>query len=510
MSGIRGIDLALKRGLYAVTRQDGLDQDTEDRTALNAVFLLLACALVFSMQIGFAVLTAGSVRTKNTKNVLLKNACDCMVTSIGYYLFGYAFAYGDSANPFIGHSNFALSGVATQDYLFVTFQLLFAATACTIVSGCVCERISFYAYLGYAFLLTSFVYPVISHWVWSGDGWLNGFPASPGQPSRLFGQGAIDFAGCSVVHMVGGFSGLIGCAVIGPRHGRFDSEGNPIPMPGHSAALTALGAFLLWFGWLGFNPGSALVAATEVSDPVVLSDGSIAYVQPHLGIARASLNTILAAGSGGLTALLIVRIRDRINDLTACLNGMLAGLVSITSGCAFVEVYAAIVIAMIGSAIYLGTSKLELMLKLDDPLEAWPIHGAVGMWGIFAEGLFSRELHQAEAGFLIRSWGAFYGGGGRLLAAEVITILVVIGFVSAIMGPFFLILKAVGLLRISADAELLGNDFEGHGGFAYPEDVIETVEAEETVKELPPNFLNRTIMIDSRKDSASKINHEDV
>lgn len=310
--------------------------------------------------------------------MLLKNVLDACVGAIGYWVLGYAFAYGGAGgdvdpvygrvcgNAFIGTCKFALARVDSSEYDSFFFQWTFAATAATIVSGSVAERTSFYAYLGYAFFLTSFVYPVVSHWVW-GAGWLSAFAAEP-----LFGIGAIDFAGCLVVHLVGGIAGLCGAIIVGPRMGRFDTEGNVIPMPGHSATLCTLGTFLLWFGWYGFNPGSTLGISSE------------GYMRTA---ARCAVTTTIAGATAGLVTLLVVKLRDHIFDLLAVLNGALAGLVSITACCFSAEPYGAAAIGAIGACVYLTVAWLLLKLKIDDPLEAFPIHGGCGTWGKF----FSRR-----------------------------------------------------------------------------------------------------------------------
>lgn len=414
--------------------------------SVDVFYVLISGYLVFVMQAGFAMLTAGSVRSKNTKNVLLKNILDACVGSMAYFLFGWAFAYGPSSNGFISWGNFALSkhnGEPFTAFHSFFFQWAFAATAATIVSGSVAERTSFYAYLAYAFFLTAFVYPVVSHWIWN-KGWLN----------TLFNdRGVIDFAGCIVVHTVGGFAGLMGAVIVGPRLGRFDSEGKVVPIPGHSATLCTLGTFLLWFGWYGFNPGSALSVQGDLKET----------------IGRCAVNTTLAAGAAGVATLFIIKIRDHIFDLLASLNGILAGLVSITASCAFVEPYAAVIIGVIGSLVYVALAMLMLKLKIDDPLEAFPIHGGAGVWGAIAVGLFNREAYQVQAG-IGKHHGLFYGGGGRLLAANIIGCLVVIAWVCLLIGPLFLVMKTLGLLRISAEEEIIGNDVSKHGGAAYPPD----------------------------------------
>jgi ammonium transporter, Amt family len=420
----------------------------EITTSMDVAFVLISGYLVFVMQAGFAMLTAGSVRSKNTKNVLLKNVLDASVGSIAYFLFGWAFAYGPGGNSFIGFGNFALSsykGEEFNDYHSFFFQWAFAATAATIVSGSVAERTSFYAYLGYAFFLTAFVYPVVSHWVWSSSGWLH----------NLFGgKGMIDFAGCTVVHMVGGFAGLAGAVVVGPRLGRFDSEGKVVPIPGHSATLCTLGTFLLWFGWYGFNPGSALGVS-----------GTLREVA-----ARCAVNTTLAAGSAGVTTLAIIKLRDHIFDLLASLNGIIAGLVSITACCAFVDPWAAVVIGMVGACVYVSVATVLLAAKIDDPLEAFPIHGGCGLWGVLAGGLFNRVVLQEAAGFTTGHSGLFYGHGLSLFAADLIGAISIAAWTVVLIGPMFIAMNMLGILRISAEEEIIGNDVSKHGGACYPID----------------------------------------
>ncbi|OSX77025.1 hypothetical protein BU14_0165s0019 [Porphyra umbilicalis] len=438
-------------------------QMTENtNNALDVFFILVSGYLVFLMQTGFAMLTAGSVRTKNTKNVLLKNVLDACVGLVAYYLFGYSFAYGPANNAFLGHSNWALSDDKQEFHVFF-FQWTFAATAATIVSGSVAERTSFYAYLGYAFFLSGFVYPVVSHWLWGG-GWL----------STLFSVGALDFAGDAIVHMVGGFAGLAGAVIVGPRIGRFDADGRVVPMPGHSATLATLGTFVLWFGWYGFNPGSTL---------------GISFASPDANFpataARAAVTTTIAAATGGVTTLIVIKLRDHIFDLITILNGILAGLVAITGSCPWVEPYAAVIIGAVGACVYMAAAMLLLALKIDDPLEAFPIHGATGMWGAIAVGFFARSELLAISGYgNNRGWeGVLYGGGGRILAANLIMIMAVIGWTLGLIVPLFCLLHFAGQLRIPREMELEGNDISKHGGAAYPEDalVVEQMSAQKTL-----------------------------
>lgn len=433
--------------------ENGLDKVEDVRLAADTMFVLFSGYLVFLMQAGFAMLTAGSVRTKNTKNVLLKNVLDACVGAMAYWVFGFALAYGNDGNRFIGWGNFALSkkNIDGVEFTSFFFEWAFAATAATIVSGSVAERTSFYAYMAYAFFLSSFVYPVVSHWIWyenEDENW-SGFLLS------LYGKdgGVVDFAGCTVVHMVGGFAGLAGAIVVGPRHGRFDSEGKVLPIPGHSATLATLGTFLLWFGWYGFNPGSAL-----------------AIVDKHWSVAnRCAVNTTLAGASGGVVTLIVLKFRDHFFDLLGCLNGILAGLVGITASCAFVDPWAAVLIGAIGACVYIATATLLLKFKIDDPLEAFPIHGGAGAWGAIAGGLFNRQTYMELAGF-DGVYGAFVGGGGKLLCANVLAAVIVAAWTSTLIGILFFVMKMAGILRISPDEELIGNDVSKHGGVAYPID----------------------------------------
>ena len=440
--------------------------------AVDTMFILVSGYLVFFMQAGFAMLTAGSVRSKNTKNVLIKNVFDACVGAFAYFIFGYAFAYGSDddnrASSFIGHGAYALSNVNGElfrDFPSFFFQWAFAATAATIVSGSVAERTSFYAYLGYAFLLTSFVYPVVSHWVWDANGWLNS-------------RGVIDFAGCSVVHMVGGIAGLVGAIIVGPRIGRFDSDGRVQPLPGHSATLCTLGTFILWFGWYGFNPGSAL----GISNPQSTIFGDSEDKNLPETAARCAVTTTLAAAAGGVTTLVVIKIRDHIFDLLACLNGILAGLVGITASCAFVEPWSALVIGSIAALCYILAAMALLKFKIDDPLEAFPIHGAGGLWGVIAAGLFNRGSFQATAGFDADNSGALMGGGGKLLAVNLLAAGVITLWTAGLIGPFFLIMKVLGLLRISREEEIVGNDVSKHGGTAYPVDPVDQAEKDAAAK----------------------------
>jgi len=420
----------------------------------DAQWLLYASALVFFMQTGFAMLCAGLVRAKNTKNILLKNVLDACAGALGFWSLGYGFAYGVSngGNPFIGNDSFFLYDFQSGKYglEFWFFQFAFAATGATIVSGAVAERTRMSAYLGYSTVLTMFVYPVVVHWQWSSQGWLSPF-RTPGTP--FLGVGMIDFAGCGAVHMVGGLSALLGAFFVGPRLGRFDAEGNVIDIPGHSATLQALGTFILWVGWYGFNPGSALG---------IIGLGKV--------VSLAAATTTIAAAAGAITNLALAKLILHNLDLLHTLNGALAGLVSITAGCATVDPWSAVPIGMVGACVYTAwASFVRNILKVDDVVDASAVHFACGAWGLISAALFSRQSHVQEAYGQSQYYGAFFGGGGELLACAVVGILSIIGWVVAIMAPFFLLLKQLNMLRSPPEHEEVGLDVSKHGGEAYPD-----------------------------------------
>jgi Amt family ammonium transporter len=457
-----------------LTAISGLTETAEDGTVSllagsftstgdsNTAWLLQSGYLVFFMQAGFAMLCAGSVRAKNAKNIILLNILDACLGSVCWYLTGYAFAFGDKGNAFISYSNFALSGVPTESYGFWFFQFTFAATAATIVSGAVAERCKFQTYVLYEMILVLFVYPVMAHWVWNGVGWASALNAD----KLLFSTGVYDFAGDGPVHMIGGFASLAAAYILGPRIGRFDASGQPQDMPGHSVTLILLGVFLLWFGWYGFNPGSTLAI-----------EGYSALA------ATVAVNTTLAAATGAISCFVVNIIHSYtttglvVYDVIMVGNGALAGLVSITGPCGFVRPWAALPIGLAGGAIYFGCSKLILRLKIDDPLDAIAVHAGCGMWGMIAGGLLAApevvtvalgSLTDAEGNDLQRNYGLFMGGGGKLLAAHLVYILVIAAWSLGIMTPFFLLLKSVNLFRVEAEVEAAGLDVSHHGGSAYP------------------------------------------
>ncbi|WZZ28139.1 hypothetical protein YC2023_011540 [Brassica napus] len=425
---------------------------TDAAFAIDNTYLLFSAYLVFSMQLGFAMLCAGSVRAKNTMNIMLTNVLDAAAGGLFYYLFGYAFAFGGSSEGFIGRHNFALKyfPTLTSDYSFFLYQWAFAIAAAGITSGSIAERTQFVAYLIYSSFLTGFVYPVVSHWFWSPDGWASPF-RSP--EHRLFGTGAIDFAGSGVVHMVGGIAGLMGALIEGPRRGRFEKSGRAIALRGHSASLFSKAN--------SFNPGS-------FAKILVPYESGSSYGQ-WSGIGRTAVTTTLAGSTAALTTLFGKRLLSGHWNVTDVCNGLLGGFAAITGGCSVVEPWAAIVCGFVAALVLIGCNRLAEMVQYDDPLEAAQLHGGCGAWGLIFVGLFAKEKYVNEVYGATpgRPYGLFMGGGGKLLGAQFVQILVIAGWVSATMGTLFFILKKLDLLRISEKDEMAGMDMTRHGGFAY-------------------------------------------
>ncbi|KAL3790613.1 hypothetical protein ACHAWO_005284 [Cyclotella atomus] len=434
----------------------------ETNDGLDTFYLLFAASFVFFMQTGFAMLCAGSVRQKNVKNIMLKNILDACGGALGFWSVGYAFAYGgadSSKKGFIGNSGFFLSGFSTGGELIGWFfQFAFAATAATIVAGTVAERCKFEAYLAYSLMLTGFVYPVVVYSIWSSSGWITAFNADP-----FLGCGMHDFAGSGVVHMTGGITALIAAKILGPRIGRFyDADGNPLPepvsFPPHSVALQVLGTFILWVGWYGFNPGSTLAISSSASAAVC---------------ALAAVTTTIAAAAGSVSALFTDMFLSRMQtgeteyDITMCMNGALSGLVAITAGCATLAPWAAFVTGVVGGWVYIFVSNLLVKLRIDDAVDAVPVHFGNGMWGCIAVGLFAEPGRTANAYSAHGNYGLVYGTGANLLGAQVVGLLWIIGWVTVIMTPYFLLLNSMGLFRVDSIEEEVGLDISHHKGAAY-------------------------------------------
>ncbi|OSX80976.1 hypothetical protein BU14_0027s0002 [Porphyra umbilicalis] len=411
------------------------------------------------MQTGFCMLTAGSVRTKNVMNVLLKNMLDCCTGAIVFFLFGYAFAHGEESNRFIGYSQFALTRFDNFSHAVFFFRWTLSAASTTVVSGAIAERATFYAYLIYSVCISGFLYPVISHGVWDVNGWL-----SAHRPDPVLGIGMIDFGGSAVVHMSAGLCGFLGTLIIGPRIGRFDSNGKPVAIAGHSASLVVLGTLLLCTGAFGFNAGSMLHVATRADHElfggrnIVLSTGESVLVSPTMTVSRCLVTTLLGAAMSALVGLVISKWVLKVFDLIFICNCLLGGLVSITAGCATLEPYAAMCVGGFSAVVYFLGSRLVLRIRVDDPVDASAVHFGCGLWGVLAVGLFSSERLQAGAGFPVTHFGLVHGGDWALLGCQVIGMASVIGSVTATCVPLFLLLRAFGILRVSAEQEEKGID----------------------------------------------------
>jgi Amt family ammonium transporter len=399
---------------------------------LSTLWVLLAAVLVFLMQAGFGMVEAGMIRTKNSANVLMKNVLDFCMAALGFYAFGYAIMFGSGA--LVGSSGWFLFGAESAAdgvplEAFWLFQAVFAGTAATIVSGAVAERMRFVAYLIYSFLISAFVYPVVGHWVWGG-GWLSGL-------------GFHDFAGSTVVHAVGGITALVGAWMLGPRIGRFNKDGSPNAISGHSMPLAMLGVFILWFGWYGFNAGSAL----GMTDPGL--------------VARIAATTTLSACAGSLTAMFLAWVKYGKPDLTLALNGALAGLVGITAPCAVVGLGSSIWIGFLSGILVIYAIEWLNRWRVDDPVGAVPVHLFCGIWGTLAVGLFGQAALGAPAD------GLFFGGGFGQLGSQALGVVACVAFTAVTMWLVFAAIRSVVGLRVSRETELRGLDEDEHGMESY-------------------------------------------
>lgn len=398
-------------------------------TGLNTLWVLIAASLVFFMQAGFALVEAGLTRSKNTTNILFKNLMDFAIGTIGFWVIGYGIMFG-SGNGFFG--SFELfsktdhgTALGIPNLAFFFFQLVFAATSATIVSGAMAERTKFVSYLVYSAIISLIIYPISGHWIWGG-GWLS-------QLSTPF----VDFAGSTVVHSVGGWLALAGAIVLGPRLGKY-KNGKINAIPGHSITLAALGVFILWLGWFGFNPGSTLG----------FGDAEL--------VAHIFVTTNGAAAAGAIATLITTWIKYGKPGLSMTLNGVLAGLVAITAGCHAVTPGGAILIgAIAGVLVVFAVEFFDKIVKVDDPVGAISVHGVCGAFGTLAVGLFASE------------GGLFYGGGISLLTSQAIGVLAVGAWAFGIGLLLFLAIKYTIGIRVTKKEEENGLDYYEHGEKAY-------------------------------------------
>ncbi|MCY3603737.1 MAG: ammonium transporter [Chloroflexi bacterium] len=440
--------------ISVVSAQDGAEDLADIISAVDTAWLLIAGFLVFFMQAGFAMLTAGFVRSKETANILMKNMIDACVGGISFWLVGWAFAYGvsDASNEFIGLGNFGLNQLAEAGYGHADwfFQFAFAAAAATIVAGALAGRTKYSAYLIYTVVVTGFIYPVVVHWGWDGTTWMGAFT-----DDIWLGNGYVDFAGSGIVHTVGGITGLMGAIAVGARLGKYGPNGEVRAIPGHNISIATIGMFILWFGWYGFNPGSTLG----------LSGGGASLA------ASVAVTTTLAAGAGGITAMLWSRFRTGRYDAGLTINGILAGLVAITAGTATVDPWASVVIGAIGALVmYYGVQLLDARFRIDDPVGAVSVHAFAGIWGVLAVGLFSSEAGMTAAGYANpQHYGLFLGGGGEQLLMQLIGIAAIVGWTAVTGGILFFAIKFTVGLRVSEEEEMRGLDLIEHGVDAYPD-----------------------------------------
>lgn len=409
----------------------------ELRVVLDSIFLLFCSVLVIFMNAGFGMLEAGFCRQKNAVNILAKNLIVFAIATLAYWAVGYALMYGDGT-PFIGLKGFLFSGdpvpygddpypAAVPPAIGFLFQVAFAATAATIVSGAVAERIKFGSFLVFSTLLVAFSYAITGHWVWDG-GWLSDL--------SFLGEGVAfsDFAGSTVVHSVGGWAALVGAAILGPRLGKYQN-GRISALPGHNMGFATLGCLILWIGWFGFNPGSELAATANV---------------PYIAV-----TTNLAAAAGGVAATFTSWVKDGKPDLSMIINGILAGLVGITAGCASVGYFSSVIIGLIAGVIVVFSVAFFDGIKIDDPVGATSVHLVCGIWGTLAVGLFATD------------GGLFFGGGFTQLIAQIIGILAIGAFTVIFSAIVWSVLKATIGIRVHEDEERRGLDISEHGMEAY-------------------------------------------
>jgi len=394
----------------------------------NIVWTLVAAFLVFFMQAGFAMVESGLTRAKNAANIMMKNLFDYVLGSLAFFFIGFGLMFGKNPTGFIGTDGFMLSDFTKEKdlwlYTFWMFQVVFAATSATIVSGAMAERTKFISYLIYSAVISAVIYPIFGSWCWGGlyhgKGWLE----------KL---GFIDFAGSTVVHSIGGWAALAGAIALGPRIGKYDEKGKARAIPGHSITLAALGVFILYFGWFGFNPGSTTVAGGDA--------GKIA------------VNTNLAGVAGGLSAMITAWILFKKPETSMSLNGVLAGLVAITSPCNNVSAVSSVIIGLLaGILVVLSVIFIENVLKIDDPVGAISVHGVCGAFGTLCAAIFN------EAGFSL-----------NLLYVQALGVVCAFAWSFGLCFIMFKIISATVGLRVTAEEEMEGLDIAEHGNIAYPD-----------------------------------------
>lgn len=397
--------------------------------AIDTVWVLVTGTLVFWMQAGFAMVETGFTRSKNAGNIIMKNLMDFALGSLIYWIVGFGIMFGADKAGIIGVPGFFADGIAENanssinNYAFLFFQTVFCATSATIVSGAMAERTKFISYCIYSAVISAVIYPIAGHWIW-GNGWL----------AQL---GFHDFAGSTAVHSIGGWCALVGAYILGPRIGKYTKDGKSNAIPGHSLTLGALGVFILWMGWFGFNPGSSLG---------VTADGALEMAS------RVFVTTNLAAAAAATATMIITWIKYGKPDVSLTLNGVLAGLVAITAGCDMVSPAGSVIIGVISAfAMIYGIEFVDKVLKIDDPVGAIGVHCINGVVGTILTGMFATE------------GGLFYGGGFKFLGVQCLGVMVVAIWSIATATILFKVIKATIGLRVTREEEIRGLDLEEHG-----------------------------------------------
>ena len=419
-----------------------IDKTADVAVSLDTVWMLLAAMLVFFMQPGFALCEAGFTRSKNTANILFKNFVDFMAGSLFFWFLGFGFMFGSEGAGFIGMPNFGDLSFYSGDLPvegFLIFETVFCATAATIVSGAMAERTKFSMYCIYSIIISLIIYPVEGHWTWGG-GWLCNDAADSFMMTTV-GATFHDFAGSAIVHSVGGVLAFIGAIFLGPRLGKYSKDGKSRAIPGHNLLAAALGVFILWFGWFGFNPGSQLAASGEVN---------------RIAISHVFLTTNLAAAAGGAATMIVTWLKYGKPSLSLTLNGVLAGLVGITAGCDLVSPVGAVVIGLVcGVFLVCSIEFIDTKLHIDDPVGASSVHGVCGIIGTLMTGLLAVDS------------GVFYGHGFSFFGAQCLGILAIDAWAAITGIILFYSIKKIGGLRVDKRIEEEGLDIYEHGESCY-------------------------------------------
>ncbi len=406
--------------------------------SVDTVWMLLAAMLVFFMQPGFALCEAGFTRGKNTANILFKNFVDFCFGSILFWLIGFGFMFGSNGEGFIGMPHFGDISFYESDLPvegFLIFQTVFCATAATIVSGAMAERTKFSMYCIYSVFISLLIYPISGHWTWGGGWLMNGDETS--FMMTTFGATFHDFAGSAIVHSVGGVLAFVGAIALGPRLGKYGKDGKSRAIPGHNLMAAALGVFILWFGWFGFNPGSQLAASGEVN---------------RIAISHVFLTTNLAAAAGAIGTMFTSWIKYGKPSFSLTLNGVLAGLVAITAGCDLVSPLGASIIGLVaGIVLVFSIEFIDTKLHIDDPVGASSVHGVCGILGTLMTGLFALD------------GGALYGGGWGFFGAQCLGVLAIDAWAAVAGVVLFFGIKKIAGLRVDKRIEEEGLDIYEHG-----------------------------------------------